>query len=68
MDQNSLNELHLEQLYDRLTRIEHKIDSLQEFKITSLATVRLASMVVSGVCGFVTMIVTSLLNYLINKA
>jgi len=68
MSDSNLNELHLEQLYERLTRIEHKIDSLQEFKVTSLATVRLASMVVSGVCGFVTMIVTSVVNYLVNKS
>lgn len=67
MDDSSLNELHLEQLYERLTRIEQKIDSLQEFKITSIATVRMASMVVSGVCGFVTMVVTSLVNYFVNK-
>lgn len=67
MNENNLNELHLEQLYDRLTRIEQKIDSLQEFKITSLATVRLASLIVSSVCGFVTMIITSLVNYLVNK-
>lgn len=68
MNDNSLNELHLEQLYERLGRIESKIDTLQEFKITSLATVRVASMVVSGVCGLITMIVTSVVNYFINKA
>lgn len=62
-----MDELHLEQLYDRLNRIEHKIDQLQEFKITSLATVRFASLVVSGLCGLVTMVVTSLVNYLLNK-
>jgi hypothetical protein len=68
MNQSDLNELHLQQMYDRLTRIEEKLDALQEFKITSLATVRIASMVVSGVCGLVTMVVTSLINYLINKS
>jgi hypothetical protein len=68
MNQSDLNELHLQQMYDRLTRIEEKLDALQEFKITSLATVRIASMVVSGVCGLVTMVVTSLVNYLINKS
>ena len=67
MDNSHLNELHLKQVYERLTRIEHKLDALQEFKVTSLATVRLASMVVSGLCGLVTMVVTSLVNYLINK-
>jgi len=68
MNQSDLNELHLQQVYDRLTRIEEKLDALQEFKVTSLATVRIASMVVSGVCGLVTMVVTSLINYLINKS
>lgn len=63
-----MDNLHLEQLYERLNRIEQKIDQLQEFKVTSLATVRLASLVVSGVCGFVTMIVTSIVNFLINKS
>lgn len=67
MSDSDLNELHLQQVYERLTRIEEKLDALQEFKITSLATVRLASLVVSSACGFVTMIVTSFVNYLINK-
>jgi uncharacterized membrane protein len=67
MTDNGLNELHLEQLYERLNRIEEKIDKLQEFKVTSLATVRLASMVVSGVCGLLTMIATSVLNYFLSK-
>jgi len=62
-----MDELHLEQLYDRLNRIENKIDQLQEFKITSLATVRFASLVVSGLCGLVTMVVTSFVNYILNK-
>lgn len=67
MEDSNLNELHLEQVYDRLTRIEEKLDALQEFKITSLATVRMASIVVSGFCGLITMAVTSLVNYLVNK-
>jgi hypothetical protein len=67
MNNNSLNDFHLEKLYERLNRIEEKIDRLQEFKVTSLATVRTASLVVSSFCGFVTMIVTSIVNYLINK-
>jgi hypothetical protein len=67
MNNNSLNDFHLEKLYERLNRIEEKIDKLQEFKVTSLATVRTASLVVSSFCGFVTMIVTSIVNYLINK-
>jgi len=67
MNNNSLNDFHLEKLYERLNRIEEKIDKLQEFKVTSLATVRTASLVVSSFCGFVTMIVTSIINYLINK-
>jgi hypothetical protein len=62
-----MDELHLQQLYDRLNRIEEKIDALQEFKITSLSTVRVASMIVSGVCGLLTMIATSVVNYLIAK-
>lgn len=67
MSNNSLNDFHLEKLYERLHRIEEKIDKLQEFKVTSLATVRLASLVVSSLCGFVTMIITSIVNYLVNK-
>ena len=62
-----MDQIHLEQLYERLNRIEQKIDLLQEFKVKSLATVRLASLVVSGLCGFVTMVVTSVVNVLINK-
>jgi hypothetical protein len=62
-----MDELHLQQLYERLSRIEEKIDALQEFKVTSLSTVRLASMVVSGLCGLLTMVATSFVNYLINK-
>jgi len=67
MNNNSLNDFHLEKLYERLNRIEEKIDKLPEFKVTSLATVRLASLVVSSLCGFVTMLITSIVNYLINK-
>lgn len=67
MSDSDMNELHLQQVYERLTRIEEKLDALQEFKVTSLATVRLASMVVSGLCGLITMIVTSFVNYIINK-
>ena len=67
MDNSDHNELHLQQVYERLTRIEEKLDALQEFKVTSLATVRLASMVVSGFCGLLTMVVTSIVNYFINK-
>lgn len=68
MNGPELHELHLQQLYDRLTRIEEKIDTLQEFKITSLSTVRVASMIVSGICGLLTMIATSVVNYLIQKS
>jgi len=67
MSDLDLNKLHLQQVYDRLVRIEEKLDALNEFKVTSLATVRLASMVVSGVCGLITMIVSSVLNYVISK-
>jgi hypothetical protein len=67
MADSDLNELHWVQVYERLTRIEQKLDDLQEFKVTSLATVRVASMVVSGICGLITMVVTSLVNYFINK-
>lgn len=62
-----MDEIHLEQLYERLKRIEDKIDQLQDFKATTIATTKLASMLISGAAGFVTMVVTSVLNYLINK-
>lgn len=62
-----MDEIHLEQLYERLKRIEDKIDQLQDFKATTIATTKLASMLISGAAGFLTMVVTSVLNYLINK-
>ena len=62
-----MDEIHLEQLYERLKRIEDKIDNLQDFKTTTIATTKLASMLISGVAGFITMVVTSVVNYLINK-
>jgi len=62
-----MDEIHLEQLYERLKRIEDKIDQLQDFKATTIATTKLASMLISGAAGLVTMVVTSVLNYLINK-
>ena len=62
-----MDEIHLEQLYERLKRIEDKIDNLQDFKTTTIATTKLASMLISGVAGFITMVVTSVLNYLISK-
>lgn len=62
-----MDEIHLEQLYERLKRIEDKIDNLQDFKTTTIATTKLASMLISGAAGFITMVVTSVVNYLINK-
>jgi hypothetical protein len=53
----------MQDIYDRLARIENKIDTLMEFKITSIVTARYVSLLVSGICGLLTMIVTTLLHY-----
>lgn len=62
-----MDELHLEQLYERLSRIENKIDQLQDFKTTTLATTKLASALVSGLIGFVSMVITTVINFFLNK-
>lgn len=46
----------------RLDGIEAKLDDLTKFKIEMLATARITSLVVSAVCGFITMVVTVLVT------
>lgn len=47
---------------DRLDKIEAKIDDLSTFKIQMLATARMTSLVVSAICGFITLLVTTWLS------
>ena len=58
---------HMRDIYERLARIEDKIDSLTEFKIASIVTTRYVAMMVSSVCGFVTLLVTTAIHYFILK-
>lgn len=54
---------HLQEVHNRLARIEDKIDTLNEFRTATVVATRFYAVVVSGLCGVITMIATSLINY-----
>ena len=54
---------HIRDIYERLARIEDKIDTLTEFKISTIVTTRTVALIVSSLCGLITMIATTLVNY-----
>lgn len=56
---------YLESLEERLKRIEEKLDAIQEFKASTIATARLTSLIVSGILGFVSMVSSGILTYVI---
>lgn len=50
------------QINDRLTRIEEKIDAFMEFRAQSMAKEKWASVIISGVIGFVSVITSGVLT------
>ncbi len=51
----------------RLGGIEEKLDDLTKFKAEMIATARLTSLMVSGVCGFITLVVTVFVTWAATK-
>lgn len=43
---------------ERFDKLEVKVDALQTFKITTVASARTTSLIVSGICGFITLVAT----------
>lgn len=56
---------YLEQLQGRLMRIEDKIDTLQEFKFSTVVAARFTAIMVSSILGFVSLVSSGVLTYLI---
>lgn len=51
-----------DEIREDIHEIRQKMDEIHEFKVTSIATSRTVSMIVSAVCGLVTLLVTSFLT------
>lgn len=47
----------------RLGRIEDKLDDIYKFKITTIVSARFVSLVVSSICGLITMIATMIFGH-----
>ena len=51
-----------DEIREDIQEIRQRMDEIHEFKVTSIATSRTVSMIVSAVCGLVTLLVTSFLT------
>lgn len=60
-------EKQLDALRAELNAIEMKIDNLNEFKTKTVVTARYVSFIVSSLSGLITLIVTTLISYFIQK-
>ena len=49
----------------RLESIESKIDALTEFRVKTISESRLVAFIVSGVCGFISLLASGILCYMI---
>ncbi len=47
--------------------IEYKIDELHDFKIQTIMSAKMTSMIISAVCGFVTLVATCTVEYFLKK-
>lgn len=57
---------NFEDVYDSLVLITAKLDDLREFKTKLIVSSRFFSLVVSAVCGIITLLASSFVTYLIN--
>lgn len=55
--------IEIESIHKRLERIEDKIDALQEFKVSATVSAKWISIAISGALGFLTMVITAVVNY-----
>lgn len=53
----------IQETKEKLVSIEDKLEDLQKFKIEMMSSARFTSLVVSSVCGFITLISSLLLVY-----
>lgn len=53
---------------ESLAGIRSQLDDLQKFKVEMMSSARLTSLVVSGICGFITLVSSLLLVYYTAKA
>ena len=56
------NDKKFDEVRSDIHELRQKIEEIHEFKVTSIATSRTVSMIVSAVCGLVTLLVTSFLT------
>lgn len=61
-------EKQLDALKLELSAIDEKIDNLHEFRTKSIVTARYISLIVSAISGFVTMLITATLSYIIQRS
>jgi len=52
-----------DEVKDKLHEINQRLDDVQKFKVEMLVSSRWISLVVSSVCGFFTLVATSILSY-----
>lgn len=58
-----MDQTQVQEFYNRLSRIEDKIDLLNEFKTSSVTSSKWVAFVVSGLCGLATIGVNCLIAY-----
>ena len=61
------NDKRFDEVRDDIKDIASRIEDLREFKIQQIAAARTVSMIISSVCGFITLIVSSLLTVKFSK-
>lgn len=65
MSEGKAMEALFDQVHNRLTRIEEKLDDVLEFKAKVGVTSRITSIVVSAILGFFSVVSSSVLAYVI---
>ena len=50
-----------------LKSINEKLDAVNEFKISTVITARWVSLIISSVCGLITLVATGVVDYFIRK-
>jgi hypothetical protein len=71
---DSLLEHHIEETRNRFTELrddlrllESKIDTLNDFKVKTIFSAKLTSMLISAACGLVTFAGTMIIEYFLKK-
>lgn len=56
------NDKRFDELRDDLQEISLKLEGINEFKVRMVANSRLVSLIVSAICGFITLLVTTFVS------